>query len=414
MEKTATKECLRILLVVFSTFYSVLLVAQNTDPACKHVTISTPEVQFNRLFEILHTQTGARFSINTGKFPSTKKVRIKPGRHTLGEVLIQLRHQTGIEYHQVAGYMVITDGIASNNSIGVHPQKRPVKPTRVLLLHCLKPANRSYRPHLPHIPTGVHLPAGVIDSKITVAGYDSVPANYNLSQKTDTLHTIGINSRSFEDKKTRLLKIDYPLIPILPSHIHSAFCTPYFAMGGYIDENSLINVYLNGGFRYLYLTMALSKNDRFGLFRYGLGSNFELNKHNDLNVNLTYSNIRNTYPNTFDTSGKQMVTIKGKHLQVKVNLERRINDHWALLAGISLNAFFHTHYTGSNPTPSSLDRERYFSDYTLVRTPVILYNSYSANKSTNFISWIGFQLGISYTINPVRKRVKKECPMPYP
>ncbi|NML37311.1 hypothetical protein HHL17_08880 [Chitinophaga sp. G-6-1-13] len=414
MKRTVTKIWFQILLMAFGVFYARSLQAQHSSPEAEYVTICTSEIRFNKLFELLHAQTGAHFSINTSKFPSTKIIRLNAGRYTLKQVLIQLRNHTGIEYKKVDKYIVITDGTVPKKRAIICHKNSPAKTT--CLLHHLSLSNLPYTSHLTYNPAGVQLPVIIVDS----GSMNAVRLDKGLKQEhlreSDTLRSIATRHSFLVDsvkKQTgEVLKVNLPSIPIHPFYAHSSAGYPYIALGWYADENSLLNVEVNGGFQHLYLVAAVSRNNGFELFRYGLGSKVGLDKHYDLNVSATYGINQKKYSDLNDTSKSNQVTVKGKFLQARLNLERHINDHWSLQAGISINALFQTYYYNDIPAAPMLDEQHYFAAYKIVHTPVILGDSYSSQKSISFISWMGFQFGISYTINSFHKRPKKGCPKP--
>ncbi|MBC9934315.1 hypothetical protein [Chitinophaga qingshengii] len=101
----------------------------------KNITINTGAMPLDKLLKMVGQQTGARFSLNTRKFPPSRLIRIHQKTQPLATLLEDIRSQTGISYRVLGGHVIFVDTPPAAKPTAVAtPEKKTVKKPPVIIL----------------------------------------------------------------------------------------------------------------------------------------------------------------------------------------------------------------------------------------------------------------------------------------
>lgn len=73
------------------------------------VVLPATHIRFDSLLSIVSRQTGAKFSLNTSKFPPSRLIHVPKGPMPLTQLLAAIRDDTGIYYTALGGHIIFID-----------------------------------------------------------------------------------------------------------------------------------------------------------------------------------------------------------------------------------------------------------------------------------------------------------------
>jgi hypothetical protein len=157
---------------------------QNRVNLQQKIVLTSTTIRFDSLLSIVGRQTGARFSLNTSKFPPSRLVHLSKGPMPVAQLLAEIRSNTGIYYTILGSHIIFIDNPPCAE------KKMPVRkmPVKKPLANKITPASLSQRWDLQPLPA-IYF---VTDSLEVLTGTDSVKTlNAGLIRKNnpaDTLH----------------------------------------------------------------------------------------------------------------------------------------------------------------------------------------------------------------------------------
>ncbi|NLU95927.1 hypothetical protein [Chitinophaga sp. Ak27] len=420
----------------------------------KQVVLPGKNLRFDSLLGIVSRQTGARFSLNTRKFPPGRVIHASSGTMSVAKLLAEIRQYTGIYYTILGEHIIFID----NPPPGAKPAStRPATkittkakiPAVVTIpwrqqLHTLPPRYPSS--DIPtNFDTAFHL--FMADTAWTLSKKDSTFGR--LSPPTDSSRQLTLTGGwslrpGWHWKKgTDSAKYTFVIIPgkdsaadktippatdiakarketavhktsVLQSWWQNTFASGYqrpasmkgnnsserrpFAFllnaGVSADEMNYVNPTLQLGFPFLYGIGSWSSNFSNSSLRWGAGISIRLSEDWRLHLQGTTGQLRQAWDTMTLTS-----TMKVQHGKLALLAEKRLSNHFSLQGGLSFNRML-TRYYDFNGQFQALDKsamETMSTYFTLPKPPYTLSDNYGGNG--NVKTWIGFQLGIFYNMN---------------
>jgi hypothetical protein len=115
---------------ILSIFFLAILMNVSGQSAInlqKKISIPANAIQLDSLLHVITRQSGAKFSINTRKFPASKSITIKDHAPTIAKLLQVINQTTGVYYATLGDHIILLDNPppANKNSSGA-ANKQPV------------------------------------------------------------------------------------------------------------------------------------------------------------------------------------------------------------------------------------------------------------------------------------------------
>ncbi|TWF42362.1 hypothetical protein FHW36_102117 [Chitinophaga polysaccharea] len=413
-------------------------------------------LRFDSLLGIVSRQTGARFSLNTRKFPPGRIVRLGSGARSMAKLLAEIRQYTGIYYTILGEHIIFIDNPPPGaKPVLAHPATKitaKVKAPAPLItpwrqqLHTLPPRYPSLA-----IPTNfdtainffmtdtawalskkdstlgrLHTPADSARQLTVTGGWSWHPGGH-WKKETDSSQYIPV---TVSGKDTATDKTKPPITDkarttatgktsALQSWLQEIFASHYqrpasmkgngsserrpFAFllnaGVSADEMNYVNPTLQLGFPFLYGIGSWSSNFSNSSLRWGAGTSVRLPDDWRLHLQGTTGQLKQSWDTMTLVS-----TMKVQHLKLALIAEKKLGNHFSLQGGLSFNRML-TRYYDFNGQFQALDKsamEAMSTYFSLPKPPYTLSDNYGSNG--NVKTWIGFQLGIFYNMNlPKRK-----------
>lgn len=101
-------------------FLCTIAEAQKKLNLGQQVTLNKNEWPLDELLLEVTRQTGVHFSINTRKFPRTRKLKIEQRTQTVSKLLAGIRKTTGIAYTQVGSHIIMLDQLPPKSTTNGH------------------------------------------------------------------------------------------------------------------------------------------------------------------------------------------------------------------------------------------------------------------------------------------------------
>jgi hypothetical protein len=81
------------------------------------IVLPATSIRFDSLLSIVGRQTGAKFSLNTSKFPPSRLIHVPKGPMPLAKLLAAIRDDTGIYYTSLGGHIIFIDNPPRKSSL---------------------------------------------------------------------------------------------------------------------------------------------------------------------------------------------------------------------------------------------------------------------------------------------------------
>lgn len=419
----------------------------------KQVVLPGTALRFDSLLGIVSRQTGARFSVNTRKFPPGRIIRVGSGAMSMAKLLVEIRQYTGIYYTILGDHIIFIDNPP--------PDVKPVlpRPTTKVLTKMKAPATivTPWRQQLHTLPP--RYPSPVILTNLDTAIYPFIADTARALSKRDStwgrIYPLTDSSRQLTltggwslrpgwqwkkgadssqytsviitrkdtaaDKTTTATDIAKlrkataaGKTSALQSWWQNTFASHYqrpasmkgngsnerrpfvflLNAGVSADEMNYVNPTLQLGFPFLYGIGSWSSNFSNSSLRWGAGTSIRLSDDWRLHLQGTTGQLKQSW----DTM-TLVATMKVQHLKLALIAERKLGHHFSLQGGLSFNRML-TRYYDFNGQFQALDKpgmEAMKNYFILPQPPYTLSDNYGSNG--NVKTWIGFQLGIFYNMN---------------
>ena len=440
--------CIIVMLIALATASPAN--AQRSVSLQKQVMLPGTALRFDSLLGIVGRQTGARFSLNTRKFPPGRIIHISGGARSMAKLLVEIRQYTGIYYTILGEHIIFIDNPPPGaKPAPAHPVTKITAkvnaPATVITpwrqqLHTLPPRYPS--PAIPtNFDTAIHLftadTVGALAKRDSTFGrlYPSADSSRQLSgwswrpgwhwkKGTDSAlyKPIVLPGKDTAADKTTTSATDIAKprkaaitkTSALQSWLQEIFASRYqrpasmkgngsseqrpFAFllnaGVSADEMNYVNPTLQLGFPFLYGIGSWSSNFSNSSLRWGAGTSIRLSDDWRLHLQGTTGLLKQSWDTMTLTR-----SMKVQHGKLALVAEKRLGDHFSLQGGLSFNRTLMRYYD-FNGVFQPLDKagmESIKNNFTLPKPPYTLSDNYGSNG--NVKTWIGFQLGIFCNLN---------------
>lgn len=347
----------------------------------KDIVIPAADMRLDTLLSIISKQAGIRFSVNTGRFPTSRTVHVGKGRQSLSSLLTGLREHTGIGYRVLESHIILVDA--------------PVPVTTKKVVATVTPAK--VRSSAKVIPPAcfVATPIAVLPIKkaapvlVTPALINTYPA---LEARKGDTATFSVSVA----KKDSVIEDYIPVADGIKKKGNGFSFSPYGASGMVADESFYINPTFQAGLPFLYVIGSWSTNFSFSMLRYGAGTSVRVSEDWRLHLQGTTGKMQ---VSSYDTIERSSKVIKEQLYKLSLVAEKELNNHWRLQFGTVLNSLQTTYYAGDQPQPLNREESAALADIKYFKPPYTIRNTFSPESSSNNKLWIGFQIGLFYRIN---------------
>ena len=97
---------------ILSIFFLAILMNVSGQSAInlqKKISITANTIQLDSLLRVITRQSGAKFSINTRKFPASKSIAIKDHSPTIAKLLLIIKQTTGVYFATLGDHIILLD-----------------------------------------------------------------------------------------------------------------------------------------------------------------------------------------------------------------------------------------------------------------------------------------------------------------
>ncbi|NLR77896.1 hypothetical protein [Chitinophaga eiseniae] len=417
----------------------------------KQVVLPGTALRFDSLLGIISRQTGARFSLNTRKFPPGRIIRVGSGTRSMAKLLAEIRQYTGIYYTILGEHIIFIDNPPPGaKPAPAHPVTKMTAKTKAPAplitpwrqqLHTLPPRYPS--PAIPtNFDTAIRLfmadtawtlskkdtafsrlyPPADSSRQLTLTGGWSWRPGWHWKKGNDSSQYMPV---IVPGKDTAADKTKPPITDkaratatgktsALQSWLQETFASRYqrpaamkgngsserrpFAFllnaGVSADEMNYVNPTVQLGFPFLYGIGSWSSDFSNSSLRWGAGTSIRLSDDWRLHLQGTTGQLKQSWDTMTLVS-----TMKTQHLKLALIAEKKLGHHFSLQGGLSFNRMVMRYYD-FNGKFQALDKpgmEAMNAFFTLPKPPYTLSDNYGSNG--NVKTWIGFQLGIFYNMN---------------
>jgi len=392
---------------------------QGTINLNKPVVVQATYIQLDSLLRLITKQTGAKFSLNSRKFPSTRSIHINQHKQTIEDLLQTIKRNTGVYYALLGDHIILLDNPPPvKKSDPVATIKKPhTVPTRL-------PAASSTSQTRPpsNKPTTVKPAATISKSQLqpaaadtikkataeheTPAGKNDITAADNLTNKADTdtlkkpsttlvLNDSTINKPAAKNRTTAGYS-NNPASKNKPAKERNSILSGLFVKPGFsTDDVFYVNPTVHIGHTWLYGIASWSTNFKINGFRYGVGSSIPFNEDWRLHLQFTTGTYFSSVINTISMKWE----FKTELLKAGIIAEKKLNDRFSLQFGPVLNIMRLTFYRNGEKTSPRVTEESANKSFTLIRPIYTLSDNYSMQNIQSTKLWVGLQVSFFYNLH---------------
>jgi len=385
----------------------------------KDIVIPVADMRLDTLLSIISKQAGIRFSVNTGRFPTSRTVHVRKGRQSLLSLLTGLREHTGIGYRVLESHIILVDApspVITKKVVAVVVPAKVIPPARFVVTPIAMLSIKKAAPVLVDPVLINKFPALEIRNRDTATFSASVTKRDSVIERSAGLHfgpgitggnkdTIAVKQsiissshKSFAStllEKLRSKEDNTPVANGVKKGNGFSF-QPYASPGMVADESFYVNPTIQAGLPFLYVIGSWSTNFSFSMLRYGAGTSVRLSDDWRLHLQGTTGRLQASSYDTIELSSK---VIKAKLHKLSLVAEKQLNNHWRLQFGAVLNSLQTTYYAGGQPKPLNREESAALANVKYFKPPYTIRNTFSPESSSNNKLWIGFQIGLFYRIN---------------
>lgn len=330
----------------------------------KKIVLPVAAMRLDSLMSTVSRQSGARFSLNTRKFPPSRLIRLTKGTQPLGQLLAEIRNNTGIYYTILGEHIIFIDNPPAVKTARI--KKMPAPPVKSswqpLVLHALPVTYRAAETAFLSKDTIKHLPAEA-----------SPPGNAHQDKN------IVLQQRRAGNNKN--------LLPILLNAGVSA------------EEVFYMNGTIQAGSTFLYGIVSAGTNFKLSCIRWGAGTSVGIGNQWRLHLQVTTGKMERP----FDSLNAPR-TAKQRQLRYSLVAGKQIGARLRLQVGLGLNNLVTRYYSEGKPFVQSRETmARVFKELDFIHPPYTISNGYTLPAAKNVQRWIGFQAGIFYNLNFFKK-----------
>lgn len=378
---------------ILSIFFLAILMNVSGQSAInlqKKISIPANAIQLDSLLHVITRQSGAKFSINTRKFPASKSIAIKDHAPTIAKLLQVINQTTGVYYATLGDHIILLDNPppAKKNSPGI-ANKQPI-PVHKSTTVKTKPTASLKKEAVIATPPALLQPQPGVDSGSIVKS-DSIA----LKPKPDSILTLPSPVAQPPVRKKPTTTNNKPTPPANNDKDRSGFLSNLFAKAGVsADDLFYCNPTIQIGHPYFYGIATYSTNFNISGLRYGIGASVPLSDYWKLHLQLTTGNL---------SSKVDTMTL---HWEYKTQLHRagiiaetNLGEHFKLQFGPVFNLMKLTFYRNGQMTSPGLSTEYIDRKFNLLKPVYTFTNTFSPNVAKSTKSWVGLQISIFYNFN---------------
>ena len=365
---------------ILSIFFLAILMNVSGQSAInlqKKISIPANAIQLDSLLRVITRQSGAKFSINTRKFPASKSIAIKDHAPTIAKLLQVINQTTGVYYATLGDHIILLDNPPpAKKKTPITVTKHPIPVHKSASVKTKPTAPVKKEPVIDTIPSP--LPSSPVDipKPDTTSALPSPVAQPAVRKKSTTTN-------------------NKPTLPANDDKERSGFLSNLFVKAGVsADDLFYGNPTIQIGHPYFYGIAAYSTNFKLSGFRYGIGASVPLSDYWKLHLQLTTGNL---------SSKVDTMTI---HWEYKTQLHRAgiiaetdIGEHFKLQFGPVFNLMNLTFYRNGQKSSPGLSTEYISRKFNLLKPVYTFTNTFSPNVAKSTKSWVGLQISIFYNFN---------------
>lgn len=386
-------------LVVRTSILSILFLAilmnvsgQSAINLQKKISITANTIQLDSLLRVITRQSGAKFSINTRKFPASKPIAIKDHSPTIAKLLQVIKQTTGVYYATLGDHIILLDNPPSakkapTSTVNKKPAPAPAHKTNYVKSKPTAPVKKV---------TVINTAPAPLQSKPGVESGSLIkPDSIALKPKPDTTFKQALPVDKPPVRKKTVTANNKPTPPANDDKERSGILNNLFAKTGVsADDLFYCNPSIQIGHPYLYGIASYSTNFNISGFRYGLGASIPLSNSWKLHLQLTTGNL---------SSKVDTMTL---HWEYKTQLHRAgliaetdLGEHFKLQFGPIFNLMKMTFYRNGQKAAPGLPTEYIDRKFNLLKPIYAFTNTFSPSVAKSTKSWIGLQVSIFYNFN---------------
>lgn len=387
----------------------------------KPVVVQKSYIQLDSLLRLITKQTGAKFSLNSRKFPATRSIHINQHKQTIEDLLQTIKRNTGVYYALLGDHIILLDNPPpkKKNSDPVTTKKKPnaVPPRLPAKTSTSQTGLPSNKPTTVKPATTINksqppvTPANTVNKKTTTetetpADKNELTNSNSLINKagTDTLknpaatlpvkdsttnkpvvknHTTAGNSNNTASKKNSAKE--------RRSILSDLFVKPGFSA----DDVFYVNPTVHIGHPWLYGIASWSTNFKIHGFRYGAGSSIRFNEDWKLHLQFTTGIYSSSVSNTISMNWQFITNLH----KAGIIAEKKLNDRFSIQFGPVLNSMRLTYYRNGEKTTPGITEESANKIFTLIRPVYTLSDNYSTQNIQSSKLWVGLQVSFFYNLH---------------
>jgi hypothetical protein len=407
----------------------------NTVNLHRLVEIKTPGISLDALLHQITAQTGARFSINTRKFPAQKVIAIHTGKQTIQNWLDQLHQHTGIYYATLGDHIILLDNpphtpakqpphTTGNNNTSVKNIPVAPRPNNTPVAKRTSASNRTgaknaaprneqpvtQQPTVPpHTsPTASTHPSPPLDTPVVKDTAANMPAaaignstakdTAGIDSAARTAFAPVPGSRTANQQRNAKTPTTRHTPSVAAGNKHNGqqgIFHDLFAKGGLAaDDVFYANAMVQAGIPYVYGIVGYGSSFKLLGFRYGLGASLPLSNKWRLHLQVTTGRLASQFDSL------------SIHWQFKTQLHRagvmaevNAGNNLSIQFGPVLNIMKLRFYSNGNNTAPGLTRAMADEKFNLIQPIYTLSDNYSVTSANSTKLWVGLQISFLYRFN---------------
>jgi hypothetical protein len=359
----------------------------------QQVRLSKHEWPLDELLQQVTRQTGVRFSINTRKFPSTRKLYVKILSQPVNALLAEIRKTTGIVYTQVGTHIIMLDQLPVKRasastplkSSSVQPKNSTPKPAgsapgTVALNTSFKDANLQPTVIIPRVDQTINIIGPASTIPVSSTGNAQVQRLLNKNKPATIVPAAAASTNQRGSRhKNEIEKY-----------------TGWFSKtGASTDDVLYLHSSIMAGHTYAYAIIGYTSNFKHNGFRYGIGGSLPLKKRWDLHLQLSTGKLGFQY----DSDSVFKKEIDTRWHQMALKLEWKISKKIRLQFGPVYNLLKSTTSFNNTSDPFSLTPQELEMLGNHIHPIYTIKDEIGPRAATLTKSWIGLQAGIYFNLD---------------
>jgi hypothetical protein len=390
--------------------------AQTAINLQKPIVIAANAIQLDSLLHLISKQSGAKFSINTRKFPAGKFIRVKDHNQTVGGILQEIKRNTGVHYTVLGDHIILLDNPppakrktspAVNTTHTVQAPRLPVKSSLLQKRTVTQNKNTTVqrKPPLANRQPDADKKVPYKSDTSALLHTEPIPSGDPVSYKSPvndtgkTTSAIQVKPDSVKApppvrKQPKLVNDRSTSSATRQTEKRSIASNLLIKSGLLADDIFYGNPTIQVGIPYVYGIAAWSTNFRISGFRYGVGAAVPLSDEWKLHLQVTTGNLSSK----FDTANQRWEFKTRLHRAgciAEANLTRRLGVQF----GPVFNLMKLTFYRAGKEVAPGLPTAHIDQKFDLIKPVYTLSDNFSINRAQSTKTWIGFQVGIFYDLN---------------